>query len=167
MVITCELRQTPGWFNRDTISGANYCSDSPTEIRSQSLIGKQMTGLLVLPSNEQRTSYIRCSGRSKEFPPFWRLDKPDVPKPIALAHLLIRPWIVDIGSTMLSHAATNRKVIFAGKIFMQKQMDKSCYQRKMLKHGKKWKSPWQEFSKVCIIFTEFVSLISEMTVPLS
>ena len=31
-----------------------------------------------------------CSGRSKEFPPFWRLDKPDMPKPIAFAHLLIK-----------------------------------------------------------------------------
>ena len=39
MVITCELRQTPGWFNRDTISVAHKCSDSPTEIRPQSLIG--------------------------------------------------------------------------------------------------------------------------------
>ena len=39
MVITCELRQTSGWFNRDTISGAYKCSDSPTENRPQSLIG--------------------------------------------------------------------------------------------------------------------------------
>ena len=39
MVITCELRQTPGWFNQDTISGAYKCSDSLTEIRLQSLIG--------------------------------------------------------------------------------------------------------------------------------
>ena len=38
MVITCELRYTPGWFNRDTISGAYKCSDSPTVIRPQSLI---------------------------------------------------------------------------------------------------------------------------------
>ena len=39
MVITCELRQTPGWFNRDTISGAYKCLDRPAEIRPQSLIG--------------------------------------------------------------------------------------------------------------------------------
>ena len=41
MVSKCELRQSLGWFNRDTISGAYKCSDSPTEIRPQSLIGKK------------------------------------------------------------------------------------------------------------------------------
>ena len=42
MVITCELRQTPGWFNWDTISGAYKCSHSPPEIRPQSLIGLEV-----------------------------------------------------------------------------------------------------------------------------
>ena len=36
---------------------------------SQPIAGQQSTELLVLPSNEQRTRYIMCSGRSKEFPP--------------------------------------------------------------------------------------------------
>ena len=43
MVITCELRLAPGWFNRDTISGAYKCSDSPTEIRPQSLLGMDVS----------------------------------------------------------------------------------------------------------------------------
>ena len=50
MVITCELRQTPGWFNRDMISGAYKCSDSPTEIRPQSLIGSFVCFLILFHS---------------------------------------------------------------------------------------------------------------------
>ena len=61
MAITYELRQTPGWFNRDTISGAYMCSDGPTEIRPQSLKG-------MARKEENQLFWLREFGNSHSSP---------------------------------------------------------------------------------------------------
>ena len=69
------------------------------------------TELLVLPSNEQRPTDIRCRGRAKNSPPPPRGDETnrDVPKPIGneVPHLFpYKAMSVCVGLTLLSHAAS-------------------------------------------------------------
>ena len=62
-MVICELRQTPGRFNRDTISGAYTCSGSPTEICPQSLIGGTCDALLCVSNTMQSALESGQEGR--------------------------------------------------------------------------------------------------------
>ena len=69
-----RIEADPGWFNRDTISGAYKCSDSPTETRPQSLIRMLFSNTRTLPSSDPQIILDDMNVRREQNCKFFRIN---------------------------------------------------------------------------------------------